>query len=160
GSTAATQQFAIRSGDFEELAPIPHLYVLGSDWFPADSSGSTTALLQPAGGIIIPPTPDPSSTSGCSAADFTGFVPGRIALIQRGGCFFGVKVLNAEAAGASGVVIFNEGNNPARMPAFSGILLDANGNLFTATVPVVFTSFANGQNLFNQGSPVLHLNIQ
>jgi PA domain-containing protein len=42
-------------------------------------------------------------------ADFSGFVPGRIALIQRGSCFFGVKVLNAQAAGATGVTIFNEG---------------------------------------------------
>jgi hypothetical protein len=32
---------------------------------------------------------DAQLASGCTAADFTGFVPGRIALIQRGSCFFG-----------------------------------------------------------------------
>ena len=55
-----------------------------TDWNPGQSTGTANAAVQPAGGIVIPPTPTPSSTSGCTAADFSGFVPGRIALIQRG----------------------------------------------------------------------------
>ena len=35
-----------------------------------------------------------------------------IALIQRGTCTFAVKLANADAAGAGGVVFFNEGNAP------------------------------------------------
>src|SRR2546423_249956 len=70
---------------------------------------TTTAAIQPAGGIIIPPSATPSSSSGCTSADFSGFQAGHIALIQRGSCNFGVKIQNAEAAGASGVLIFNEG---------------------------------------------------
>ena len=62
----------------------------------------------------MPPDPNGSSSaSGCSAGDFTGFTAGNIALIQRGTCNFGMKVLNAQAAGASGVIIFNEGNPAA-----------------------------------------------
>ena len=49
-----------------------------------------------------------------TAADFAGFTPGDIALIQRGTCAFRIKADNAPAAGASGVVIFNEGNTPGR----------------------------------------------
>ena len=108
-----------------------------------------TAEIQPAGGIVIPPTPTSSSTSGCTAADFSGFTSGRIALIQRGGCNFGVKVLNAQAAGATGVVIFNEGN-PGRTGVLNGSLVDAAGNTFVPTIPVAFTSFDIGQNLLNQ----------
>jgi hypothetical protein len=67
-------------------------------------------------------------------ADFAGFTPGRIALIQRGSCFFGVKVLNAQAAGASGVIIFNEGN-PGRTGVLAGSLVDANGNPIIPTIP-------------------------
>ena len=100
--------------------------------------------------------------------DFNGFVPGRIALIQRGGCFFGVKVLNALAAGASGVIIFNEGN-PGRTDLLIGSLLDAAGNPFVPTIPVAFTSFAVGANLLSQyqqavqngtALPVTNISIQ
>ena len=55
-----------------------------------------------------------------------------------------MKVQNAEAAGATGVVIFNEGN-PGRTGVISGSLLDANDHPFVPTIPVAFTSFAIGR---------------
>ena len=151
----------------QEVSPTAHDYVLGTEWGPGKSTGTATAEIQPAGGIVLPPTQTPSSASGCSAADFNGFVPGRIALIQRGSCFFGVKVLNAQAAGASGVVIFNEGN-PNRTDLFIGRLIDAAGNPIIPTIPVGFVTFDAGQSLFNQyqqavslGAPLptMHLGI-
>src|SRR5438477_5475068 len=151
-----------------EVSPTAHDYVLVSDWNPGKSVGTATAALQPAGGIVIPPTPTASSTSGCTGADFSSFVAGRIALIQRGGCNFGVKVLNAEAAGATGVVIFNEGN-PGRTAVINGSLIDAAGNPFIPAVPVAFTSFAIGSGFYNQyqqavqnstALPVLSLSVQ
>ena len=45
--------------------------------------------------------------AGCEAADFAGYPPGTVALIQRGGCTFKIKATNAQAAGASAVVIYN-----------------------------------------------------
>lgn len=146
-----------------EASPVAHDFALSSEWNPGQSTGTATgATLQPAGGIIIPPTPTPSSSSGCTMADFNGFVPGRIALIQRGSCFFGVKVLNAQAAGATGAIIFNEGN-PGRTGVFAGSLVDANGNPIIPTIPVAFTSFAIGQDLYNQYQsgtpPVMSLSI-
>ncbi|MEU7143898.1 M28 family peptidase [Nocardia sp. NPDC046473] len=105
--------------------------------------------MQAAGGIVIPPTPTPSSSSGCAATDFTGFVPGHIALIQRGGCSYGVKVLNAQAAGAAAVIVFNEGN-PGRTGVVNGSLVDADGNRIVPKIPVAFTSFATGSDLLNQ----------
>jgi Zn-dependent M28 family amino/carboxypeptidase len=151
---------------FSEVSPTPHTYALSDEWNPGKSNGTATnAALQPAGGIIIPPTPAPSSTSGCTAADFSGFTAGRIALIQRGGCNFGVKVLNAQAAGASGVVIFNEGNtNPDRTGVVNGSLIDAAGNPIVPTIPVAFTSFAIGNTLnsqyLNGQQPTMSLAIQ
>jgi hypothetical protein len=134
---------------WSEVSPTPRDFTLVTDWNPGTSNGTANAEIQPAGGIVIPPTPTSSSTSGCTAADFNGFVAGRIALIQRGGCNFGVKVLNARAAGATGVVIFNEGN-PGRTAVLSGSLLDANNNPFVPDIPVAFTSFAIGQNLLGE----------
>jgi hypothetical protein len=134
---------------WSEVSPTARDFTLVTDWNPGTSNGTADADMQPAGGIVLPPTPTSSSTSGCTPADFTGFTAGRIALIQRGGCNFGVKVLNAQAAGASGVVIFNEGN-PGRTAVLSGSLLDANNNPFVPTIPVSFTSFVIGQQLYDQ----------
>jgi hypothetical protein len=152
---------------FSEVSPTARTFALVDEWNPGKGNGTATnATLQPAGGVILPPTPTPSSTSGCTSADFSGFVSGRIALIQRGGCNFGVKVLNAQAAGASGVVIFNEGN-PGRTGVINGNLVDAAGNPITPTIPVSFTSFAIGagasDSLYNQylagTPPVMNLDI-
>jgi hypothetical protein len=152
---------------FSETSPVSHDYTLVTDFNAAQSSGSTTAALQPAGGIIDPPTPSPSSASGCQASDFSSFVSGRVALIQRGTCTFGTKVLNAQAAGASGVVIFNEGN-PGRTGVFSGSMQDSSGNRIVPSIPVAFTSFAIGDNLLGQYNqavqnstdlPTIHLDV-
>ena len=134
---------------FSEVSPTSHDYTIVSEWNSGQSTGSTTAALQPAGGIVVPPTPTPSSASGCAANDFAGFVPGRVALVQRGTCSFGTKVLNAQAAGASGVVIFNEGN-PGRTDVFNGSMADSAGNRIVPTIPVAFTSFATGSDLLTQ----------
>ena len=93
---------------------------------------------------VIPPTPDPSSTSGCEPADFAP-APAEpaIALIQRGTCDFSVKAANAQAAGYDAVIIFNEGN-PGREELFIGTL----GSPFT--IPVVGLSFADASALIAQ----------
>jgi len=148
---------------FSEVSPTAHTYSLGVEWGPGQTTGSANAPLQAAGGIILPPTEQTSSTSGCTSADFSGFVAGRIALIQRGGCNFGVKVLNAQAAGASGVVIFNEGN-PGRTELLVGSMVDGNDNPIIPTIPVAFVDYATGLGFYNQiqsgTAPVMSIDIQ
>ncbi|GAB3057064.1 aminopeptidase PaaP [Intrasporangium mesophilum] len=129
-----------------EESPTPHSFVLGTDFNPAQVAGSPSAKVQPAGGIVVPATPTPSSASGCLASDFTGFVPGNIALIQRGTCTFSQKVANATAAGASAAIIFNEGN-PGRTGVFTGGLSGAE------QIPVLFTTYAVGTQLLAQYVP-------
>jgi hypothetical protein len=129
-----------------EDTPTPRSFGLGTEFNPGPVAGTAHAMLQPAGGIIVPAAPDPSSASGCAASDFAGFVAGHIALIQRGTCTFAQKVANAEAAGASAAVIFNEGN-PGRTGLFSGSLAG------TEHIPVVFTSYAVGTQLLTQTGP-------
>ena len=59
---------------FSQTAPASQDFVLNTDWGPGQSTGSVTGgIVQPAGGIVLPPTPTTSSTSGCSASDFSGF---------------------------------------------------------------------------------------
>jgi hypothetical protein len=152
--------------NFAEASPSAQTFVLRTDWLPGQTLGASDgATLQPAGGINIPVTglPPGGSTSGCASTDFNGFVPGRIALIQRGTCFFGVKVLNAQAAGASGVVIFNEGNTAARSGLFNAAFNDASGNAFVPTIPVALATFDVGKSLnaqYQAGTPpVMNLDV-
>ena len=81
------------------------------------------------------------------ANDFAGFVAGRIALMQRGGCSFALKVANAQTAGAAAVILFNQGNTPDRSSTLTNITaVPPAGSAFTTiTVPVVGVSFAAGE---------------
>ncbi|MFI9403735.1 M28 family metallopeptidase [Nocardia sp. NPDC052316] len=113
-------------------------------------SGTANATVQ-AVDLTLPPTPEPSSTSGCEAQDFASFTAGNIALIQRGTCPFADKARNAQTAGASGVIIFNEGQ-PGRTDTFTGTLGGPG-----ITVPVVGVSFAVGQDLASPANTVVRL---
>ncbi|MDQ3306446.1 MAG: hypothetical protein M3535_10840, partial [Actinomycetota bacterium] len=87
--------------------------------------------------------PVDTSTSGCEASDFTdtGFEEGDVALIQRGTCTFVAKVDNAIAAGASAVIMFNEGQTGRTAAGF--------GSVGGVDIPVISASYALGQQLNN-----------
>jgi Zn-dependent M28 family amino/carboxypeptidase len=128
--------------ELEQVSPTPTTYETGT--FDFSGSGEVTGVVVPTNDIVIPPTPEPSSTSGCEPGDFAP-APAEpaVALIQRGTCFFEDKVNNAVAAGYDAVIIFNEGN-PGREELFIGTL----GNPFN--IPVVGLSFADAAALYAQ----------
>jgi Zn-dependent M28 family amino/carboxypeptidase len=86
---------------------------------------------------------DRQNTSGCDVADFAGFPAGAIALVQRGGCNFSVKAINAEAAGAGGVVIFNQGDSIGPGDRFGAVNATLGGPN-VVDIPVVGTTFDAG----------------
>jgi Zn-dependent M28 family amino/carboxypeptidase len=119
----------------------------GADYrtFEFSGSGDVTAALRPVD-LRLPPGPTPdSSTSGCEPADFAGFPPGAVALLQRGTCPFRVKVDNAERAGAAAAVIFNEGQ-AGRTEVPAGTLGGPGIGL-----PVLAASFEVGRRLAGAG---------
>ncbi len=129
----------------DQTAPVFMSFVEGAvDGFTTmrfSGSGDVTAPVACVD-VMIPPAATPnSSTSGCEVDDFAGFPAGAIAVVQRGSCSFAAKVTNAENAGASAVIIFNEGQ-PGRTDAFLGTL----GSPGFA-IPVVTTSYAIGETL-------------
>jgi Zn-dependent M28 family amino/carboxypeptidase len=96
-----------------------------------------------------------SSTSGCEAADFVGpdwSGSSDIALIQRGACAFGLKAVNAQAAGAEGVIIFNQGNTPGRQGIIGGTL--GEGVVGTLTIPVLDIAYPDGEAIALGDGPV------
>ena len=73
----------------------------------AGYGNAAAAPLAPTSGSAPLATPS-GAAEGCLAADFAGFPAGSIALVRRGGCTFHAKAANAQAAGASAVVIYNQ----------------------------------------------------
>lgn len=74
---------------------------------PGDGANSAT----PVTGPIVDITAFDSTGLGCDAFP-AGSLTGAIALIQRGTCYFETKLLNAQAAGAAGAVIYARSTAP------------------------------------------------
>jgi Zn-dependent M28 family amino/carboxypeptidase len=150
GYEPTTQEFdylafeVIGPSALQQVAPNTVTYVEGTDFGvitqsdPGDVTANVTAVdLQLGLGN--------TSTSGCDAADWVGFPAGNIALLQRGFCTFEIKAENAAAAGAVGIVIFNQGDtaDPARQ-GIPAVTLTANN---TSGIPVLGTTYALGAQL-------------
>ncbi|ACZ91583.1 M28 family metallopeptidase [Streptosporangium roseum] len=136
------------------VSPGAKTYVRNTDFkvMTYSGSGNVTGAVQGVD-LVLPPSPEPSSSSGCEASDFAGFTPGNIALVQRGTCNFQVKAELAQAAGASGVILFNEGQ-AGEGPDDRRILLTGTLGAPTTNIPVVGTSFAVGNELAAAGTTV------
>ena len=129
-----------------QLTPVSATYETGA--FTGTGFGEVTGTVIPVDINLAPPR---ATTSGCEASDFAGLDfsgPADIALIQRGTCTFADKALNAEAAGAEAVIIFNQGNDPTR----EGLIVGTLGGLNVVDIPVVGASFADGVALSQPGS--------
>ena len=127
----------------QQLTPVAATYETGA--FTGTGFGEVTGAVVAVDLALGAPA---ASTSGCEAADFAGFPAGSIALIQRGSCNFSVKALNAEAAGAAAVIIFNQGSDPTRFDLIVGTL----GGPNVVAIPVVGASFDDGVALSQPGS--------
>ncbi|HEY3484949.1 MAG TPA: M20/M25/M40 family metallo-hydrolase [Ilumatobacteraceae bacterium] len=131
----------------QQLQPVNATYETGT--FTGSGDGDITGNVIAVDINLVPPR---ASTSGCEAADFAGLNwsgPNDIALAQRGTCSFGIKAINAQNAGAEAVIIFNQGNEPAREGLIVGTLLPDGA---AVTIPVVGASFADGVALSQAGS--------
>jgi parallel beta-helix repeat protein len=150
---------------FSLVSPTEHSYISGIDYHVAAGRGDTTArlvpidiYLDPAASSFENPSPADTSTSGCQLSDYSaaGFQPGDIALIQRGTCTLDRKIITADAAGARGVIIFNEGQASSRTTHDFGAVGEP---LCCGPVPfpVLSASYATGFQLYQlaKSNPVL-----
>lgn len=128
-----------------QLTPIQAEYETGP--FTGSGAGNVTAAVTP---VDLQLGLGNTSSSGCEAADFAGFTAGTIALMQRGTCPFATKALNAEAAGAAGVVIFNQGDLDT--DARKGLIVGTLGGSNVVGIPVVGASYDQGAALSQPGS--------
>lgn len=124
----------------QQVAPAPAS--IANSILAYSGSGDVTAAV-----TALPAAPA-DATPGCEAADFAGFPAGNIALISRGSCSFAIKATNAFAAGASGVVIYNN---------TAGTINGTLGNGFDLNIGVTSVTQADGQQLAATPGLVLRL---
>jgi hypothetical protein len=118
------------------VSPNPRTYTVSTD-FRRFNAGSTD------GAVTAPIQVPPVSQTGCTPEAFAGFTAGNIALIERGpaGCTFNTKAVNAKAAGAVGVLFYN--NVGGALPSLT--IANPDGTPFT--LPALIASQAAGQEL-------------
>jgi uncharacterized protein (TIGR03437 family) len=111
--------------------------------FPAADS---TTLSSPLSAPIVDVTQLGDDPLLCTAPA-AGSLTGEVALIFRGTCDFSVKVPNAQAAGARGVIIIDNNADPNSLIGWGGLM--------GATIPALMISQSDGQNLqtFIDSSP-------
>lgn len=86
----------------------------------------------------------PDNTDACESAVNGALLNGKIVILRRGVCAFVDKVLNAQAAGATAVIVVNnDAANPDQLVNMSGA--DA-----TVTIPAIFVSYNVGEALIAQ----------
>jgi hypothetical protein len=106
-------------------------YGVGTAEFgPPVTSGGTTANVASA-----------APSDACSALTNGSAVSGRLALVDRGGCNFTVKVKNAQNAGAVGVIVANN---------VTGDVIQMGGGDLTITIPSLMVSLTDGATLKSQ----------
>ena len=134
-------------------------YVLQRDFSVARLSGAGTinAAIQPAG-------------TGCFPSDFSGFVSGRVALLERGTCNFDAQVANAQAAGAAAAIIYVSRDADAD-PLGQFVDFGDHSTIFQARlthqakIPVIgVASYSVGSSLLNRytsgDAPQVHIDVR
>lgn len=132
---------ALGPSALQQTAPTAATFVEGED-FEVLQQSDPGDVTRPVTAVDLALGLGNTSTSGCDAADFTGFPSGNIALIQRGSCTFEQKAETASAAGAAGVVFFNQGNTDGADR--QGIGVFTLGATNTSGIPAVFVSYPQG----------------
>ncbi|MBA3818121.1 MAG: M36 family metallopeptidase [Deltaproteobacteria bacterium] len=121
----------------------------GSSFGPAITT-KTGALAAVNDGVAGVGTPAGTLTDGCEALP-AGTLTGKIAVVDRGFCAFTVKVRNAQAAGAVGVLIanttagasFSPGGTDRKVKIPSAMVSQADGATLRAAVPASATLRVN-----------------
>ncbi len=133
----------------EQISPLPTTYVEDVDYnlFSYTEDGDVAAAVT---AVDFNFDPAVSSTSGCEAADFAGFTPGHIALMQRGSCFFRVKAENAAAAGAVGAIIAN---------SLPGLVSGTLTSDYAGGIPAVSTTSDRGFELYSTPGLVMRIMV-
>ncbi|PPR01460.1 hypothetical protein CVT24_001864 [Panaeolus cyanescens] len=129
-----------------EFQTFNYLYSQGTAAFQANGTNYDTAWFTygPGGTVVAPIVP--VNDLGCTPGDYPAAVAGKIALIKRGTCEFGLKIALAGSAGAAGALLYNNApgsigggtlgapSRPEGPYVAAGSLTGADGEALRATI--------------------------
>jgi hypothetical protein len=119
----------------------PAVIARGYDIGTAAGFGAPVSSTPMAGRIIAgtdaPNTDGASATDGCTAFTNAGAIAGNVALLDRGNCAFVLKARNAQAAGATGLIIVDNTRETCQPPSMGGEAADI-------TIPVISVGATDG----------------
>ncbi len=117
--------------------------IAGSKSFSAASFGAVLTSGVWTGDVVFVNDGTALPNEGCNPATNAAALAGKIAVVDRGSCEFGVKALNAQNAGAIAVVVFNSAPN-----AGMGTIVMGPGAVGgQVTIPAVMLSYEDGQTI-------------
>src|SRR5688572_11347790 len=132
--------------EFDRVSPDPEAYATPDEFTTMTYSGTGDVEAETVYVTAGAGSPGP----GCSASDVPASAAGKVVLVQRGGCPFKDKAINAQSKGAAAVVIYNNVDGP-----LNGTLGSIGQN-----IPVIGTTQAIGQEqvaLLAKGPVTLHV---
>ncbi len=111
--------------------PVSGVYFGDADFGAALEAGTVVTY-----SLVTANSIDPTNVTGCSEWD-DGVFDGKAVLISRGSCEFGLKVYNAQLAGAEMVIIYNNAGDD---------LINMSGGVYGGyvTIPSVFVGQTDG----------------
>lgn len=142
GSTGDTQTIAGTGSSFNARITVNSPAGISGDYFGVRAAFGSS-LTPITGDLVLVDDGSASSNEGCGALVNAAAINGNIAVIYRGTCEFGTKVLNAENAGAIAVIVVN---NTAETPS----VMAEGAEGATVTIPSLMISMDDGQTLIDQ----------
>jgi minor extracellular serine protease Vpr len=133
----------IAVGSFDNTkATLPAFQVGATMYTYNRASGSLATVPQSGGGELVATGTPATPNDGCVAPLSTALA-GKIALIRRGTCGFYNKAINAQRAGAIGVVLYNSAAG-----AFSPTVAPVPAGAEAVTIPVAAITLTAGTSIF------------
>jgi Zn-dependent M28 family amino/carboxypeptidase len=130
----------------------PRLTLRRRDQSFTEGDDFVTMFYSGSGAVDAPLTPvdlslEAPGTSGCDSADYASFVPGTIAVVTRGGCFYRVQATLAQQNGASAILIVQN-----KEESGSGVLRGTLTPDSAIDIPVLGVAYKVGKVLLRAGA--------
>jgi minor extracellular serine protease Vpr len=131
-------------GSFDNTKATLPAFLVGTTLYTYNRASGSLATVPQSGSAELVATGTPATTNDGCVAPLSTALAEKIVLIRRGACGFYNKALNAQRAGAIGVVLYND-----RPGAFSPTVAPVPPGAEPVTIPVAAITAVDGASIFS-----------